>query len=384
MKKQNIFLSSIKSLVVHPIIYFILIFFNVDAFGQSDMFFSGNNRPFADAGRDINTVSKGSIFLDGSGSFVTDGSQIKYHWTFSPGLVLNSDNDFSAEISVEPYGEKYLKSIQTYKDVLDVRLAENVPGTKLEVILMIKDRIGFEDTDTLIVEYYDPTIPKDTLADSLVLTSDSLNIAFSDSDSVIVKKEGMALLIQSLGNDEIDIVEVEILNSIIKDQIEKIGYNSEIFLNKNLGQEDLDQEYNINCKTDSCASSNARIIGAGYVLAWTFGESEDKLSLRIFDSSQFTSWIATDEISGPYEIMSGSGVYALESKIRISVSKLMGSKTFKKEISTFDRFVIKNERWMALGKYPIMLSAVYLLVDQILNQEEDPDPPIPPGFPHDD
>ncbi len=82
--------------------------------------------------------------------------------------------------------------------------------------------------------------------------------------------------------------------------------------------------------------------------------------------------------------MSGSGVYALESKIRISVSKLMGSKIFKKEISTFDRFVIKNERWMALGKYPIMLSAVYLLVDQILNQEEDPDPPIPPGFPHDD
>ena len=61
----------------------------------------------------------------------------------------------------------------TFKDVLDVKLAENNPGTKLEVVLKIKDRIGFEDRDTLIVEYFDPTIPKEESLDTMMVSSDS-------------------------------------------------------------------------------------------------------------------------------------------------------------------------------------------------------------------
>ena len=74
-------------------------------YSQGDLFISGNSGPVAIAGRDIKTLSKGSIFLDGSRSYVTDGSKIKYHWEFSPGLVLSSDNDFSQEISTSLFGE---------------------------------------------------------------------------------------------------------------------------------------------------------------------------------------------------------------------------------------------------------------------------------------
>ena len=74
-------------------------FFNGFIYCQGDLFISGNSGPIANAGRDIKTLSKGSIFLDGSRSYVTDGSTIKYHWEFSPGLVLSSDNDYSQEIS---------------------------------------------------------------------------------------------------------------------------------------------------------------------------------------------------------------------------------------------------------------------------------------------
>ena len=238
---------------------------------QSDLFMSGGNRPFADAGRDINTLSQGSIFLDGSRSYVSDGSKIKYHWTFSPGLVLNSDNDFTSEISVETYGEQYLRSVETFKEVLDVRLAANEPGTKLEVILMIKDRIGFEDSDTLIVEYYDPTIATlDTLIDTLALEVDSINISLSDSDSVMIVVKGADMLIQGIYNKQIDMIDAEIINSIIADQLKNIGYNAQVFLNKNLRQESLDPEFDLDCRTDSCAIKNAQIINAGYVLSWTF------------------------------------------------------------------------------------------------------------------
>ena len=40
-------------------------------FGQSDLFSYGNNRPVADAGMDIKTQSKGSIFLDPDNSYRT-------------------------------------------------------------------------------------------------------------------------------------------------------------------------------------------------------------------------------------------------------------------------------------------------------------------------
>ena len=74
-------------------------------------------------------------------------------------MALQSDNDFQSEISSETYSGKFLKSVSTYKTVLNVKLADNVPGTKLEVILKIKDRIGFEDSDTFnnVCGYYCPT-----------------------------------------------------------------------------------------------------------------------------------------------------------------------------------------------------------------------------------
>ncbi len=122
-------------------------------FGQSNLFSSGSNRPVADAGPDIKVQSTNSIQLDASRSFINDGSKLKFEWIFAPGLVHNNENEFTSELSVKPYDGTYLKSIQTYKQLLDVTIADNDLGTQLEVILKVKDRIGFEDTDTLIVEY---------------------------------------------------------------------------------------------------------------------------------------------------------------------------------------------------------------------------------------
>ena len=78
-------------------IFLISIMSTAVLFGQSDLFSYGNNRPVADAGLDIKTQSKGSIFLDASRSFISNGSKLKYQWIFAPGLALNSENNFSSE-----------------------------------------------------------------------------------------------------------------------------------------------------------------------------------------------------------------------------------------------------------------------------------------------
>ena len=63
---------------------------------------------------------------------------------------------------------------------------------------------------------------------------------------------------------------------------------------------------------------------------------------------------------------------------------MMSSNVFKKEISTINRLALKNKRIISFGKYPIILGAVYLLIDKILSQNnEEPSLQEPPGFPHD-
>tara|TARA_X000001036_G_scaffold145221_2_gene138082 strand:+ start:5243 stop:6364 length:1122 start_codon:yes stop_codon:yes gene_type:complete len=363
---------------------FLSIFLSTLAYSQGDMFISGNTGPVADAGRDIRTLSKGSIFLDGSRSFVTDGSTIKYHWEFSPGLVLNADNDFSSEISSESFGERYLKSVITYNDVLDVKLADNAPGTKLEVVLKIKDRLGFQDMDTLIVEYFDPTIPEEVSIDTPIVITDSLLITVSDTDSVMINNTGIGILIQSYAKEEIPKIDIGIINSIILNQIQNIGFDTKIYLNKNLNKSSIDNSYNYECIDDECASINANLINAKYVIAWEFAQAEDILYIRVFDSFNYNQLIGTDVIFGPYKILSESGVYGLDPLVRSSVSKIMSSKNFKDDISFFNRFKMRNETVVFWGKYPLYAGLAYLIFDKVFSQdEEEVVPKIPPGFPHD-
>ena len=364
-------------------IFFIGIMSISALFGQSDLFSYGNNRPVADAGMDIKTQSKGSIFLDASRSFISNGSKLKYQWIFTPGLALNSENDFSSELSVETYGSKYLKSVETNKQVLDVKLAENVPGTKLEVILKVRDRIGFEDSDTLIVEYFDPTAPSKIIVDTSDVNVDSLAITLSDSDSVSVQEKGSGILIQGLTQGEIIPVDIQIVNSIIMDQIQVLGFDYIVYLNKNLKPDELTKGYDFDCITDSCASNNAQILDAAYVLSWGFPDAADVFSIRIFEPENFNQWIDNEVVSNPYSIISKYGVYGLEPDIRASVSKILSDKRFRKQISIPDRFRMKNDRWIALGKYPLMVGAVYLLIDKVLLHDSEEPPEQPPGFPHD-
>ncbi len=43
---------------------------------------------------------------------------------------------------------------------------------------------------------------------------------------------------------------------------------------------------------------------------------------------------------------------------------------------------MKSKPLLRLGKYPLMLGAVYLLIDKVFLQESEEPPIKPPGFPH--
>ncbi len=392
MTKKFKYLKQIKltqnfiSDLLHPIITKIIIsgLFLSAIYGQSDMFIFGNNRPVADAGRDIKTISMGSIFLDGSRSFVGDGSKIKYHWIFAPGLALKSDNDFSSEISFDTYGSKYLKSVETYKQVLDLKLSENEPGTKLEVILRIKDRIGFEDFDTLIVEYFDPNIKKnDGLAKSTVVNNTVVN-GNNSVQPASSQDPGSGIFIQGLADSRIDKIDSQIINSIIMDQIKSVGFNYMVYLEKNMKKSKKKGSANSGCKTHACVSKNAISIGSQYFITWQFANAIDEFYLKIYESKNSNKHLDEEIVLNPYRMMNSSGIHGIDKVLRKAVSKLMSGKHFKNDISTFDRLLMNNEQYISYGKYPLFLGMTYLLFDKILYKEpQESKPKMPPGFPHD-
>jgi hypothetical protein len=352
-------------------------------FGQSNLFSSGNNRPVADAGPDIKVQSTSSILLDASRSFINDGSKLKFEWIFAPGLVYNNENEFSSELLVKAHDSTYLKSIQTYKQLLDVTIADNDLGTQLEVILKVKDRIGFEDTDTLIIEYFDSSVLDDTLIDSVQLSMDLFDLEVSVLDSERFSQSSSGILIQGLVQDEITPADVQIVNSIIADQIQTLGIDYEFYLNKDLRTDDLLQGYKFDCISDSCAAMNAKIINASYVISWSFDGANGSISMRIFDPNNYNEWIDTESISRPLSSISESGIYSLDPSLRTAVSNILDGKIFSKKISRIDRFKMKSKPLLRLGKYPLMLGAVYLLIDKVFLQESEEPPTKPPGFPHD-
>ena len=352
-------------------------------FGQSNLFGSGNNRPVADAGPDIKVQSTSSIQLDASRSFINDGYKLKFELIFAPGFVYNNENEFSSELSLKPHNSTYLKSIQTYKQLLDVTIADNDLGTQLEVILKVKDRIGFEDTDTLIIEYFDSSVLADTLIDSVQLSMDLFDLEVSVLDSERFSQSSSGILIQGLVQDEITPTDVQIVNSIIADQIQTVGFDYELYLNKDLRADDLLQGYSFDCISDSCAAMNAKIVNASYVISWSFDGANGSISMRIFDPKNYNEWIDTESISRPLSSISESGIYSLDPSLRTAVSNILDGKIFRKKISRIDRFKMKSKPLLRVGKYPLMLGVVYLLIDKVFLQESEERPTQPPGFPHD-
>jgi hypothetical protein len=352
-------------------------------FGQSNLFGSGNNRPVADAGPDIKAQSTNTIQLDASRSFINDGSKLKFEWIFAPGLVYNNENEFASELLVKPHDSTYLKSIQTYKQLLDVTIANNDLGTKLEVILKVQDRIGFEDTDTLIIEYFDSIVVADTLVDSVQFSTEMFDLEISVLDSEKFYQSSSGILIQGLVQDEITPIDVQIVNGIIADQIQTVGFDYELYLNKDLQADGLLQGYRFDCISDSCAAMNAEILNASYVISWSFDGANGSISMRIFDPKKYNEWIDTESISKPFSSISESGIYSLDPSLRAAVSHILDSKIFRKKISRIDRFKMKNKPFLRLGRYPLMVGAVYLLIDKLFLQESEEPATQPPGFPHD-
>ncbi len=357
--------------------------------GQQDMFSPGSNRPRANAGPDIQIIKDQKINLDASRSFIRNGSKLKFEWILSPGVALKSDNMLNNAISIDLYRDKYLKTIQTNEKILEIVPAKNKIGTKLEIILNVKDRIGFQDSDTLYVEYIKEPVkenlPKE-MPDSLAIISSSIknndSLVAIDTleqiDSSLIKS---GVLIQGLQDKSIDIINFKIINTIIADQIQKIGFQDEILFNSKT--KDL-IDNGLECKTDSCVIEKASKLKIEYVLIWNISDSRESLFLKLYKLNQTDGFLDSYSISKPLVYISESGIYGLDFEIRKAIDAIFYKKNLYRDLSRSGKINRRKKQIVKIGKYPAIIGVTYLLIDKLFFANKDTQPSeLPPGFPHD-
>ena len=366
----------------------IFITFGSFCIGQQDMFSSGSNRPRANAGPDIQIIKDQKINLDASRSFIRDGSKLKFEWILSPGVALKSDNMLNNAISVDLYRDKYLKTIQTNEKILEIIPAKNKIGTKLEIILNVKDRIGFQDSDTLYVEYIKEPVkenlPKE-MPDSLAINSSNIkdnSLVAIDTleqiDSSLIKS---GVLIQGLEDKSIDIINFKIINTIIADQIQKIGFQDEILFNSKT-KDLIDNGFE--CKTDSCVIEKASKLKMEYVLIWNISDSRESLFLKLYKLNQIDGFLDSYSILKPLVYISESGIYGLDFEIRKAIDAIFYKKNLYRDLSRSGKINRRKKQIVKMGKYPAIIGATYLLIDKLFFANKDKQPSeLPPGFPHD-
>jgi len=387
-----------KSKLEKILILFLIIKSMLNA--QSDMFSAGSKRPRANAGPNIQIIPDENIVLDASRSFIRDGSKLKFEWILSPGLALKIGNEFENEISTDFYKNKYLKSVQTYKKIIEIIPNENKPGTRLEVVLRVKDRIGFEDLDTLFVEYIkNPKIqeiskdieivesPKN-ISEKNEIVIDSLEITEIEivAENVIIDSSQMTsgILIEGIKDNQLGILDMKIINSIMVDQIKLIGYENRIIYDNNIKTESIDIDYNIDCLTDSCFAENGEKLKVDYILLWNIDESGESIIIRLFNPKNSKDIIETYSISNPLVYITESGVYSLDLEIRKAMDYIFYQKLLYKNLSRSGKLHRWNKRFVKIGKYPFLLGVSYLIIDKIFFDNAEPESKIePPGFPHD-
>ena len=365
---------------------------------QSDMFSSGSKRPRANAGPNIQIIPNENIILDASRSFIRDGSKLKFEWILSPGLALKIGNEFENEISTDFYKNKYLKSVQTYKKIIEIIPNENRPGTKLEVVLRVKDRIGFEDLDTLFVEYIkNPKIQE--ISKDIEIVESSVNVSEKNeivvdsleineveivAEDVIIDSSQMTfgILIEGIKDNQLEILDMKIINSIMVDQIKLIGYENRIIYDNNIKTESIDLDYDIDCLTDSCFAENGKKLKVDYILLWNIDESGENLIIRLFNPKNSKDIIEIYSISNPLVYLTESGVYSLDLEIRKAIDHIFYQKLLYKELSRSGKLHRWNKRFVKIGKYPFFLGVFYLIIDKIFLDNPKSTPMIePPGFP---
>ena len=119
-----------------------------------------SRRVYANAGPDIKAYPNSTILLNAARSAHSRGELLRYTWIFPPDFVRFDDYTYSPTDSISLYeqdstlvdsanSDRSWRSISTRTKYIELELPDKGIGKKYQIILQVKDTLGFIDRDTL-------------------------------------------------------------------------------------------------------------------------------------------------------------------------------------------------------------------------------------------
>jgi len=210
----------------------------------------------SDLGDDITAPALTTVVLDASRSRPQNGS-LTYKWLFPPNMILVDDYNFSDSDTHVLYPEnsdgiQSLNTLTTREKYIEFELP-NLPGQAYEVLLYVKNHIGTEDYDTLIVTVEEPilleTNEKFSVIDSEIV--DEKKISLIDESTAL--REPLTetaiyddlLTIQAINKSKLNPMAVSIVNDYIFNFLQHRGLQSVLDPNRNIPEKiSINKMYN--------------------------------------------------------------------------------------------------------------------------------------------
>ena len=199
-------------------------------------------------GEDIEGPGSSAIILDASKSRPDNGS-LTYEWSFPENFIFEEDYEYdnsqtiitysSEELIEDPFENKTsIKTLITRNQYLELDLPNYTTAKIFSIILKVQNHVGMKDFDTLSVNLVPPI---EIFSQGVGLGDEYLSIQDSSLSNGIELTETVIneslLSIQPINKDSFEPREIELINSLIYNEIINKGFDNVLNPNRFISEE---------------------------------------------------------------------------------------------------------------------------------------------------
>ena len=199
-------------------------------------------------GNDIDALGSSAIILDASKSRPNNGS-LTFEWSFPENFIFEEDYEYDNSQTVTTYSSPELKEVPlenktsiktlvTRNQYLELDLPNYTTAKTFSIILKIQNHVGMKDFDTLSVNLLPPintNLQEIGIGDEYLSIQDSSEAIGVELSETVINES--LLSIQPINKSSFKPREVELINSLIYNEIKNKGFDNVLNPNRYISEE---------------------------------------------------------------------------------------------------------------------------------------------------
>ena len=199
-------------------------------------------------GDDIDALGLSAIILDASKSRPNNGS-LTFEWSFPENFIFEENYEYDNSQTVTTYSSSELKEVPfenktsikmlvTRNQYLELDLPNYITAKTFSIILKVQNHVGMKDFDTLSVNLIPPintNLQEIGTGDEYLSIQDSSETSGVELSETVINES--LLSIQPINKNSFKPREVELINSLIYNEIKNKGFDNVLNPNRYISEE---------------------------------------------------------------------------------------------------------------------------------------------------